>query len=362
MGKGRKFNQVANINGGVKYLPITLTESTNTFPVSYSFKERPVSKTLIQSLLWKYERSEKKKVLIMIKHKEFWYPDEKRKVTVELNLDENLLKGDLIIEGITLRNLPNLKVFVAHNMYEKFKRLDIINCPQIKEIDIGNNHLTNLEFLDNLDFEKLTKLVIGESDFPSQDLSKFSKFENLENLDLRNTDTYGNLESLKNLTKLKRLDITGTDVDQEFLKELIEKKIELTRFKELEEDSPDYDEKCEKYGKECRKIKKEMKKKLGSEDMNEVRRVIKDCKKIARWQIELEKKLDSKQLLLGEKNQASQITNYYDNNHQKSEKKLVSYHDQIIQKLTDNEQNIVEPILEEKPVGRGGFAEVYRGK
>ncbi|RIA80128.1 hypothetical protein C1645_745471 [Glomus cerebriforme] len=235
---------------------------------------------------------------------------------------------------------------IKQGIYNRFHgSLEPLKNLKIREIDIQNNQLTDLDFLNGLNLEKLTSLEIGRNNFLSQDLSIFSNFRDLIKLGLGSNNFSGNLKHLR-----------------EFLKELIEKKIELTRFKELEEDSPDYDEKCEKYGKECRKIKKEMKKKLGSEDMNEVRRVIKDCKKIARWQIELEKKLDSKQLLLGEKNQASQITNYYDNNHQKSEKKLVSYHDQIIQKLTDNEQNIVEPILEEKPVGRGGFAEVYRGK
>jgi hypothetical protein len=72
--------------------------------------------------------------------------------------------------------------------------------------------------------EKLIEVNIENNNFEKQDLTLFSNFVKLEKLYLGTTkqdkiqkDTYnrftGSLETLKNLTKLKELDISNTDIN-----------------------------------------------------------------------------------------------------------------------------------------------------
>jgi len=78
--------------------------------------------------------------------------------------------------------------------------------------------------LRSCDPEKLTELNLGNNDFDEQDLTCFSRFTKLEKLYLGSGNTavrqknvynkfYGSLEPLKDLTKLKKLDISNTDID-----------------------------------------------------------------------------------------------------------------------------------------------------
>jgi Leucine-rich repeat (LRR) protein len=178
---------------------------------------------------------------------DFWYPLEKRKTTNKLNLKGKYLKGNLTIDGkeweklqeldllvnelssIVLKNLPKLKNFEAGQ--GKIENLTITDCPQLQKIDVNYNSFANLDFLNNINPKNLVYLDVARNRLLNQDLSVFSEFENLETLRLgwnadgvKSSNLRGSLEPLKNLTNLKYLDISGTDIDSglEFLPENLE--------------------------------------------------------------------------------------------------------------------------------------------
>ncbi|CAI2177391.1 3979_t:CDS:2 [Funneliformis geosporum] len=90
---------------------------------------------------------------------------------------------------------------------------------------VGDNQLTNLNFLNNLNEEKLTGLYIQNNNFPESDLTPLSKFINLEILELNNNNFVGSLQPLVGSNKLKHLTISNTDIDSglEYLPESLEK-------------------------------------------------------------------------------------------------------------------------------------------
>jgi len=178
---------------------------------------------------------------------DFWYPPERKKQITKLDINFKGLKGDLIIDGkewksleeidcssnnfpsITLNNLPKLKIFNAG--YCKLQNLTINGCPQLQNIDVNYNSFTDLEFLNNVNPENLVYLDVARNRLLNQDLSAFGEFENLETLMLgwkadgvKSSNLWGSLEPLKNLTKLKSLDISNTDIDSglEFLPQSLE--------------------------------------------------------------------------------------------------------------------------------------------
>ena len=83
----------------------------------------------------------------------------------------------------------------------------------LEKLYCSKNSLTNLDFLNNLNPEKLTNLDIRNNNFPKSDLIPFNRFINLEYLDLANNSFVGGLEPLKNMSKLRELDISDTDID-----------------------------------------------------------------------------------------------------------------------------------------------------
>ncbi|CAI2169544.1 17491_t:CDS:10 [Funneliformis geosporum] len=163
------------------------------------------------------------------------------------------------LEGsLDLRDFTNLEILNCSN--NKLVNLDISNLTKLKEIDCSSNKLVNLVtngldnlenlncsencltdiqlLLSNLHFEKLKTLELSNNSFSQSDLSPFSKFVNLENLYLSTTNEEkikqgdynefcGSLEPLKDLTKLRILDISNTDIDSgvEYLLENLEKVI-----------------------------------------------------------------------------------------------------------------------------------------
>ncbi|RHZ36473.1 HET domain-containing protein [endosymbiont GvMRE of Glomus versiforme] len=173
----------------------------------------------------------------------FWYPVEKRKISTKLDLKNESLKGDLTLDdwdnlveldcfrnnfsNVTLSNLPELKILSIQDC--EADHLTIINCPNLQKIDVSYNSLTDLNFINNLNPEKLTSLAIGDNLFPERDLSCFSRFKKLEELKLGNAKVfklssekqstnyfnhfYGSLKPLQNLNKLTYLDISDTDID-----------------------------------------------------------------------------------------------------------------------------------------------------
>jgi Leucine-rich repeat (LRR) protein len=68
-------------------------------------------------------------------------------------------------------------------------------------------------------------LEISKNNFHFADLSVFSDLSNLETLRINSNPFYGSLKLIKNLKKLKKLDISDTDVDSglEYLSDSIEK-------------------------------------------------------------------------------------------------------------------------------------------
>ncbi|CAG8561875.1 18483_t:CDS:2 [Racocetra persica] len=156
-----------------------------------------------------------------------------------MDITDKGLEGSLKIDGFS--NLE--KINCSSN---ELVNLEVINLKSSKEINCSNNKLAGLKVngLDNLEVlncsencltdvetllsdlshEKLKTLNLSNNNFSKNDLSPFSKFTNLENLYLSTTDKkgieqgsynkfFGSLESLKNLTKLKKLDIVNTDIN-----------------------------------------------------------------------------------------------------------------------------------------------------
>jgi Leucine-rich repeat (LRR) protein len=149
--------------------------------------------------------------------------------------------------------------------------VEINNCPNLQRIDFFTCFLNNLGFLNNINPENLTELSLTNNDFPSQDLSVFSRFVNLKILNVNNIPAqkwkkglpynrfYGSFAPLKNLIKLERLGIINTDIDSglEYLSDSVKdiyctseewkgakvKKIEkeLKKFGKPREDGHDYD-------------------------------------------------------------------------------------------------------------------------
>ncbi|CAG8611778.1 32841_t:CDS:2 [Racocetra persica] len=144
---------------------------------------------------------------------------------------------------LTIKDYPNLELLsVGHGHITK---LEIINCPKLTQLGCEHNELTNLDLsklsqstliiandnqLENIKLpitsEKLVHLNIVNNNFPKQDLTVFSRFINLEKLWIGNNEDgkiqygirnrfTGSLEPLKDMDKLKVLDISNTDIDSE---------------------------------------------------------------------------------------------------------------------------------------------------
>jgi Leucine-rich repeat (LRR) protein len=183
------------------------------------------------------------------------YPEEEKDQIIELLIsDEQLkkLKGPLELKWFT-----NLRSFDCSNKqshnYGEITSLEIIGCPNLKEIFCRENRITRLDvtncpnlkvlhcsgnLLSELDLKQnklLEKLVICNNDFTRSDLSFLNHLINLKELQLGNWNEkdvqrgsynhfHGSLESLKNLTNLKLIDISNTDIDSglEFLPESVE--------------------------------------------------------------------------------------------------------------------------------------------
>src|SRR5437764_7301857 len=78
------------------------------------------------------------------------------------------------------------------------------------------NKLTKLDFLNNLNPEKLEMLNLGDNNFPVQDLTIFTPFTELKRLRIaevhKPSNFVGSLKPLRNLSKLEIISIGGTDI------------------------------------------------------------------------------------------------------------------------------------------------------
>jgi Leucine-rich repeat (LRR) protein len=66
------------------------------------------------------------------------------------------------------------------------KELVIENCPQIKKLNVNNNHLTSLKFLESLENSERLDLDISSNNFSENDLRLFNRITNLHGLNLGN--------------------------------------------------------------------------------------------------------------------------------------------------------------------------------
>jgi hypothetical protein len=156
----------------------------------------------------------------------------------------NGLKQVRKITKVTIRNCPSLKdasiidftdnrelriincpelevIYCSKNQLTKF---DLISCPRVARIVCNINMLTSLNFLNNLESERLVYLDISNNNFCT-DLEPFRRFVNLKFLAIGNKGWsrnekeniynlfYGSLEPLRNLNKLEFLSINDTDID-----------------------------------------------------------------------------------------------------------------------------------------------------
>ena len=100
---------------------------------------------------------------------------EKRTRVKKLDISKQNLEGHLNLSDFT--NLEELNCIL-----NQLTELSFDGLTHLKNFYCRNNYLTNLDFLNNLNQEKLTNLSIRNNNLPKQDLSVFSKFINLKEL------------------------------------------------------------------------------------------------------------------------------------------------------------------------------------
>lgn len=119
------------------------------------------------------------------------------------------------ITQVTIANCPQLKEININN-FENNEQLAIKKCPNLEILKCGNNKLSNLDFLNNCNPEKLVTLSLDDNNFPPQDLTIFSQFKELKALRIAGIDKpshfTGSCKPLQELKKLEILDINGTDI------------------------------------------------------------------------------------------------------------------------------------------------------
>jgi hypothetical protein len=159
------------------------------------------------------------------------YPNKSEVKEIKLINSENVNGGSLTIqdypnlEKIEISNFITLKFGFKPILKSPLDNLTIRNCPALISIDLSANNLTNIDFLNTLPHpEKLEELVIADNNIKPTTLDFLTPFINLKTV-LLGTDQqywekenncnlfYGSLEPLKNLTKLEKLCISGTDIN-----------------------------------------------------------------------------------------------------------------------------------------------------
>lgn len=138
---------------------------------------------------------------------------------------EEYLEGFLSLEGFV-----RLEEFICSQ--NQLRKLSVQDCSDLKTLYCCDNLLTDLNLSQN---SKLEVLSISDNNFSEQDLTFLSHLVGLKHLSLENRNKekiqrgiynrfVGSLESLKNMTKLKHLNISDTDIDSglEYLPDSVE--------------------------------------------------------------------------------------------------------------------------------------------
>ncbi|MCE8163615.1 MAG: hypothetical protein I3273_05625 [Candidatus Moeniiplasma glomeromycotorum] len=136
------------------------------------------------------------------------------------------------ITKLNLSGLANLTILDCS--YSKLTSLDLSGCSSLTEFSCCESVLTSIDFLNQLpNPEKLEKLVIYDNNIEPTTLEFLRPFVNLrdckmgENVNKFNSfdlehrirhktynKFYGSLEPIRNLTKLEKFCIAGTDIDE----------------------------------------------------------------------------------------------------------------------------------------------------
>lgn len=133
-------------------------------------------------------------------------------VNAQEYLDQNYPKEKRL--GITTLNISSQDLEDS---------LNLSDFPNLEELDCSDNRISEIVFAEpsystrlakkQKITKKLKKLDLSNNDFLKKDSSFLKDFIELEELCIANSRLFGSLESLKNMTELKVLDISGTDID-----------------------------------------------------------------------------------------------------------------------------------------------------
>jgi len=105
------------------------------------------------------------------------------------------LSGELIIQ-----DYPNIEGITLTN--HELTSLTIINCPNLKEINVRHNNLTKLE----LDSPNLGEIIAGQNELTSLDLTPCQK---IKKLIISDNPSLTEIKGL-NLTTINNINITNT--------------------------------------------------------------------------------------------------------------------------------------------------------
>ncbi|CAB4430870.1 unnamed protein product [Rhizophagus irregularis] len=142
--------------------------------------------------------------------------------------NSNISTTELYLDCKNLKELTCSRINLTILDFKQNNELERLNCCY--------NNLTSINFLKNLSNPKNLKILkIDNNNIKSTTLDFLRPFVNLENLSLNSyvnlkqlegsyNQFYGSLKPLENLSKLKELNISNTDIDSglEFLSESIE--------------------------------------------------------------------------------------------------------------------------------------------
>ncbi|CAG8561890.1 18484_t:CDS:2, partial [Racocetra persica] len=149
---------------------------------------------------------------------------------LDLSKSEQLVEVDCSMNKLIEINLKNSKNLL--NLYcndNQLTNLDLSSCENLESLKVHNSYNEEeRDFLNKLPNPEKLKVLRLDANNVSSNLEPFSGFINLEDLGLgmngyskettkkRGNKFYGSLEPLKNLNKLKKLDIANTDIDSGF--------------------------------------------------------------------------------------------------------------------------------------------------
>jgi len=135
---------------------------------------------------------------------------------------KELLCDNNQLSELTVKNCPKLiKINCSRNQLSK---LTIDNCLQLESLNCSNNLLTSFDF-ESLRGKKLILIDLNNNRLSPRNLDELSTFISLESIDIGSDDQKeikrgnynhfnGSLKSLKNMTRLRYLNIEATDIEE----------------------------------------------------------------------------------------------------------------------------------------------------